>query len=82
MIYDHNGNYVPGPAPVRRDVKFIGELPPGGTWVLHAIPTGGVKWAILATNTLGVHEPRIVKDGVMTVLKPYTDLPDTTEDHT
>ena len=56
--------YMPA---MKREVKFIGELP-AGDWVMHAVPTSGAKWAIVLADRTGKHPPRIVKDGEMSVL--------------
>jgi hypothetical protein len=69
-----NNFYQPGGVTrvplAKREVQFIGNLPRGGAWVMHAVPTSGAKWAIVITDTFGKYEARVVKDGVMTVLKP------------
>jgi len=70
-------DYKPYVAPVRahREVQFIGELPHDGAWIMHAVPTSGAKWCIVIADTLGKHEPRIIKDGVMTALKAEYPVP-------
>lgn len=61
-------NYVPITPKPKREVRFLGELPFGGRWIMHVIPISA-KDVIVLVDQHGYHEPRVVKDGVMVVLK-------------
>lgn len=53
-----------------RVVKYIGALPPDGVWHMTLVPVSASRDAIVFADAMGKHQPRIVKDGALTMLCP------------
>jgi len=55
---------------VPRVVRYVGELPSTGRWIMHLIPVSASRDAIVLSDMTGLHQPRVVKDGELTILLP------------